>query len=50
MRWIAVLKRWVKALKRDAVALWIAARDKRTPFSAKVIAGCVAAYAPPLSI
>jgi uncharacterized membrane protein YkvA (DUF1232 family) len=39
------LKRWVKALKRDAVALWIAARDKRTPFSANVIAGCVAAYA-----
>jgi uncharacterized membrane protein YkvA (DUF1232 family) len=42
---IAALKRWAKLLKRDVVALWIAARDPRTPTVAKVVAACVAAYA-----
>ena len=32
-------------LRRDAHMLWIAARDSRTPFVAKAIAGLVAAYA-----
>ncbi|KPH77802.1 MULTISPECIES: YkvA family protein [Bosea] len=32
-------------IKRDVVALWIAARDGRTPILAKVTAGAVAAYA-----
>lgn len=39
------LKRWAKAIKTDIVALWIAARDARTPVMAKVVAGVVAAYA-----
>ena len=39
------IKRWAKALKRDVVALWIAGRDRRTPWHAKVAAGAVAAYA-----
>lgn len=39
------IKRWARSLKRDVVALWIAARDPRTPWLAKVIAACVAAYA-----
>ncbi len=39
------LKSWARALKRDVVALWIAARDPRTPLAAKIIAGAVAAYA-----
>jgi len=39
------LRAWAKALKRDVVALWIAARDPRTPVLAKVLAGAVAAYA-----
>lgn len=39
------LKTWAKALKRDVVALWIAARDPRTPWAAKALAGAVAAYA-----
>lgn len=39
------LKAWAKALKRDVVALWLAARDPRTPFAAKLVAGLVAAYA-----
>jgi uncharacterized membrane protein YkvA (DUF1232 family) len=38
-------KTWAKALKRDIVALWIAARDRRVPVMAKVVAGAVAAYA-----
>ena len=39
------LKRWARALKRDVVALWLAARDPRTPLAAKLVAGAVAAYA-----
>ena len=39
------LKDWARTLKRDVVALWIAARDPRTPLAAKIVAGAVAAYA-----
>jgi len=39
------LKAWARALKRDVVALWLAARDPRTPLAAKLVAGAVAAYA-----
>lgn len=39
------LKVFASALKRDVVALWIAARDPRTPWHAKAVAGAVAAYA-----
>lgn len=39
------LKAWAKALKRDVVALWLAARDPRTPLAAKLVAALVAAYA-----
>ena len=39
------LRAWAKRIKADVVALWIAARDGRTPFLAKVIAAAVAAYA-----
>ena len=42
---IDALKAWARNLKRDVVALWIAARDPRTPLAAKIIAGAVAAYA-----
>ena len=35
----------LKALKRDVVALWLAARDPRVPWYAKAVAGAVAAYA-----
>lgn len=38
------MKRWAKAIKRDVVALWLAARDPRTPLAAKFVAGAVAAY------
>ena len=42
---LSAVERWARALKRDVVALWIAARDPRTPWYAKVAAGAVAAYA-----
>lgn len=41
----ATLKAWAKSLKRDVVALWLAARDLRTPWHAKALAGFIAAYA-----
>ena len=41
----AALKAWAGRLQRDVVALWLAARDPRTPWSARVLAGFVAAYA-----
>src|SRR3954462_1603537 len=39
------LQRWARALKRDVLALYLAARDPRVPWYAKVVAACVAAYA-----
>lgn len=42
---ITSAKDWARRIKRDVVALWIGARDPRTPILAKVVAGCVAAYA-----
>lgn len=39
------LGRWARRLKRDAVALALAARDPRVPWYAKAVAACVAAYA-----
>jgi uncharacterized membrane protein YkvA (DUF1232 family) len=38
-------RNWARGVKRDIVALWIAARDARTPIVAKVASACVAAYA-----
>ena len=38
-------KAWAQGLKRDVVALWIAARDPRVPWYAKALAAAVAAYA-----
>lgn len=39
------LKNWARLLKRDVIALWLAARDPRVPWYAKAIAAAVAAYA-----
>ena len=38
-------KQWAKAIKRDVVALYLAGRDPRVPWYAKIAAACVAAYA-----
>jgi uncharacterized membrane protein YkvA (DUF1232 family) len=43
--WWGRLRDWARALKRDVMALWLAARDTRTPMLAKVVAAAVAAYA-----
>lgn len=42
---LAKAKLWAKSLKRDVIALWLAARDPRVPWYAKAVAGMVAAYA-----
>src|SRR5262245_30659667 len=42
---LAQAKRCAKAIKTDVVARWLAARDPRTPWYAKAVAGLVAAYA-----
>lgn len=39
------LKDWARTIKRDVVALWLAARDPRVPWYAKAVAAAVAAYA-----
>lgn len=39
------MRAWAKALKRDVLALWLAARDPRTPWYVKIIAAAVAGYA-----
>ena len=39
------LKLWARSVKRDAVALYLAARDPRTPWYAKALAAVVVAYA-----
>ena len=44
-RLVGRVKDWARLLKRDVVALWLAARDPRVPWYAKAIAGAVAAYA-----
>jgi uncharacterized membrane protein YkvA (DUF1232 family) len=38
-------KAWARGLKRDVHAVWLAARDPRTPLAAKLLALAVAAYA-----
>ncbi|RRI02746.1 DUF1232 domain-containing protein [Mesorhizobium tamadayense] len=45
MAMLDTAKRWARGIKRDTVALWLAARDPRVPWYAKAAAGAVAAYA-----
>ena len=39
------IKLWARALKRDAYAVYLAARDPRTPWYVTALAAVVAAYA-----
>lgn len=39
------LRIWARAIKRDVHAVYLAARDPRTPWYAKTLALCVAGYA-----
>lgn len=40
-----MLKDWASRIRRDVHALWLAARDPRTPWYAKAFALAIAAYA-----
>ena len=42
---VSSLRAWAGALRRDVVALYLAARDPRVPWYAKAVALAVAAYA-----
>ena len=42
---LARLKRWAAGIWSDVNALWLAARDRRTPWHAKAMALAVSAYA-----
>jgi uncharacterized membrane protein YkvA (DUF1232 family) len=39
------LKNWARSIKKDAHAIYLAARDPRTPWYAKALAITIAAYA-----
>ncbi|GAC1377647.1 MAG: YkvA family protein [Aquirhabdus sp.] len=39
------IRRWASTIKRDVIAVWLAARDPRTPKYAKLLALLVAGYA-----
>ena len=39
------LREWARSLKLETLALYYATRDPRTPWSAKLVAGLVVAYA-----
>lgn len=43
--WVERLKGWARAIRRDAVTLWLAARDPRVPLAPKLLCAAVAAYA-----
>ena len=45
MTLVGRIRQWAHALKRDTLALWIAARCPETPLIAKLLAAAVAAYA-----
>ena len=39
------MRQWARTLRRDVLALYLAARDPRVPWYAKAVAACVAVYA-----
>ena len=39
------IRAWAREIKRDVIALWLAGRDPRVPWYAKLVAVAVAAYA-----
>ena len=41
----STIRAWAQTIKRDVVALWIAARDNRTPWHVRCLSIFVAAYA-----
>lgn len=45
MNFLQRARQWACGLKRDVVAVYLAARDRRTPWAVRVLAVAVAAYA-----
>lgn len=45
MNALRAISNWARILKRDVIALWLAARDPRVHWHAKALAAAVAAYA-----
>src|SRR5512145_2166648 len=45
MRGFERLRQWARTVRREVLMLYLAARDPRVPWYAKVVAACVAAYA-----
>jgi len=45
MAWHAWLEHRERSIRREILAIYLAARDPRTPWYAKALAACVAAYA-----
>src|SRR5687768_10738683 len=45
MRVFERLRQWARTVKQDVLMLYLAARDPRVPWYAKVVAACVVAYA-----
>ena len=43
--WLARWKDWARGLKRETYALYLAYRDPRVPWHARIVAGLVVAYA-----
>ena len=39
------LRRWARRLRRDATVLWLAGRDPRTPWTARLLCALAAGYA-----
>jgi uncharacterized membrane protein YkvA (DUF1232 family) len=39
------MRQWARTVRRDVLALYLAARDSRVPWYAKAVAACVAVYA-----
>lgn len=44
-QWLDQLKYWARIIKRDVLALYLAARDPRVPLLPKALAALIAAYA-----
>ncbi|MBK1839283.1 DUF1232 domain-containing protein [Azospirillum sp. YIM B02556] len=42
---LSAAKTWARAIKRDVLAVYLAARDPRTPWHVRILAMAVAAYA-----
>ena len=43
--WLDRAKLWARTIKRDVIAVWLAARDARTPVAVRALAAAIAAYA-----